>query len=65
MLRGVGNRQPDTLGQRFDASLALGEQLQDLQPMAVAKRLGDLGKAGKQCALGIFARHAPISKDAQ
>ena len=52
VLRGVGNRQPDTLGKRFDAALALGEQLQDLQPMAVAERLGDLGKAGKQCALG-------------
>ena len=54
VLRGVGNRQSDTLGKRLDAPLALGEQLQDLQPMAVAERLGDLGKAGKQCTLWIL-----------
>ena len=43
VLRSVGNRQSDTLGKRLDAPLTLGEQLQNLQPMAVAKRLGDLG----------------------
>ena len=62
VLRGVGNRQPNTLGQRFDAALALGEQLQDLQPMAVAERLGDLGETGKLCALGIFVRYASVFK---
>ena len=53
MLRRVGDRQSDALGQRFDASLALGEQFQNLQPVAVAERLGDLGEAGEQRAFGI------------
>ncbi len=31
--------------------------------MAVASALADLSKAGKQCAFGIFVRHASVFKN--
>ncbi len=35
MLRGIGNRQAGPLRQRFDATLALGDMLKQIQPMGV------------------------------
>ena len=52
MLRGVGNRQAGPLRQNFNAALALGELLQQFQPVGMAQRFRDRGELGEQRLFG-------------
>ena len=47
VLRGVGDRQPDPLGQRLDAALALRQMLEQLEPVGMPQRPGDPGELGE------------------
>jgi len=44
MPRGIRDRKPGALGEFFDAALALGDQLQKLQPVRMRERRRDLAR---------------------
>jgi SAM-dependent methyltransferase len=52
MPRRIGEGQTGPRGQFVDASLPLGEMLQQFQPMRMAHRARDLGEAREDCLLG-------------
>src|SRR5438477_505247 len=51
MLRRIGQRDPDLVGQRLDAALALGEQLEQLEPVRAGQRLPDTGELSVEAVL--------------
>src|SRR5437660_12398791 len=51
MLRGVGQREPDLVGERLDAALALGEQLEQLEPVRAGQGLPDAGELSVEAVL--------------
>src|SRR5438270_6315867 len=51
MLRRIGQRDPDLVGERLDAALALGEQLEQLQPVRAGQSLPDAGELSVEAVL--------------
>ncbi len=51
MLRGIGQRKPDLVGERFDRPLALGEQLEKLEAVRAGEGLPDAGELSVQAVL--------------
>ena len=47
VLRGVGNRQPRDLRQGIHAAFALGQELQQFQPVSITQRLADTRELGE------------------
>jgi hypothetical protein len=56
VLRGVGDAQAGLAGQGLDALLALGQVLQQVEPMGVAQATSDLGEGGEKVEFGGQAR---------
>ena len=52
VLRGVGDRDPGEGGELVDAALALGEELEELQPGRARERRADAGERLEDGALG-------------
>jgi hypothetical protein len=55
VLRGVGDGEAEAHGDAFHAALALAEQFYDFDAVWAGERLGDLGQADENGALGIVA----------
>src|SRR5439155_15147140 len=51
MLRGIGQRDPDLVGERLGAALALGEQLEQLEPVRAGQGLPDAGELSVEAVL--------------
>jgi hypothetical protein len=57
---GVGKRQVGLAGELLDGPLAVGEDVQQLDPPATAQRLAHLGERVEQGRLGRTVRHVAL-----